>query len=95
MYGLRLSRDLPGMKWKEFAALLAGLSHDTPLGRIISVRAENDPARLKEFTPEMRRARSKWRSRKAKNMPQKNVDAFLEDMKKAFISLAGGEKNVN
>ena len=88
MYGIRLSRDLGGMKWREFSAYVAGLSHDTPLGRIVSIRAEDDPTRLKEFTPEMRRIRSKWRSRRAKQMPQQKVDDFLESMKKAFLSMA-------
>lgn len=93
MYGLRLSRELPGMKWREFAALLAGLDAKTPLGRIVSIRSEDDPKRLKDFTPEMRKIRARWRQRKAKAMPQKNVDKFLESMKNAFISMAGGENN--
>ena len=93
MYGIRLSKELSGMKWREFAAMLAGLDHETPLGRIVSVRAENDPASLKLFTPEMRRVRARWQQRKAKKMPQKDLDAFLDEMKKAFISLAGGENN--
>ena len=88
MYGIRLSRDLSGMKWREFAAMLSGLSSDTPLGRIAYIRAEDDPARLKEFTPEMRRIRSEWRTRKAKTVPQKEVDSFLESMKQAFLSMA-------
>jgi len=88
MYGTRLSRELAGMKWREFSALLAGLDHETPLGRIVAIRSEDDPKRLREFTPQMRRVRSQWRSRKAKQMPQKQVDAFLEDMKNAFISMA-------
>lgn len=93
MYGLRLSRELPGMKWREFSALLAGLDADTPLGRIVSVRSEDDPKRLREFTPGMRRERARWRGRRARSMPRKDVDSFLESMKNTFISLAGGEKD--
>ena len=95
MYGIRLSRDLAGMKWREFSAMLAGLDHETPLGNIVGIRAENDPKWLKEFTPEMRSIRARWRQRRAKAMPQKNVDDFLESMKNAFISLAGGVKDGN
>ena len=90
MYGIRLSRDLSGMKWREFASYIAGLDRETPLGRIIAIRAEDDPARIRQFTPEMRRIRSAWRSRKAKEMPQKNVDDFIESMKNAFLSMSGG-----
>ncbi len=88
MYGIRLTRELRDMKWREFSALLAGLSHETPLGRIVSIRAEDDPARLRDFTPAMRRVRAVWRSRQAKAMPQKKVDAFLEEMKRAFIQMS-------
>lgn len=91
-YGIRLSRDLSGMKWSEFAALLNGLDGKSPLGRIVSIRAEDDPDVLKHFTKEQRRIRSKWRTRRAKQMPQKEIDAFLESMKQAFIGMAGGEE---
>ena len=90
-YGIRLSRDLSGMKWREFSAFLNGLDGKSPLGRIASIRAEDDPDVLKHFTPEQRRIRNRWRSRKAKQMPQKEIDAFLESMKQAFIGMAGGE----
>ena len=91
MYGIRLPRQLRDMKWREFAALLAGLDAETPLGRIVSIRAEDDPRRLERFTPEMRRIRSRWRTRRARQMPQRDVDAFLADMKKAFLSLGQKE----
>ena len=88
MYGIRLSRDLRGMKWREFSAMLAGLDAETPLGRIVAIRAGDDPKRLREFTPNMRQIRNQWRTRKAKQMPQQKVDDFLESMKQAFISMA-------
>lgn len=91
MYGIRLPRQLRDMKWREFAALLAGLDGDTPLGRIVGIRAENDPRRLESFTPEMRRIRSRWRASRARQTPKRDVDAFLEEMKKAFLSLGQKE----
>lgn len=89
-YGIRLSREMHGMKWSEFAAFLNGMDGKSPLGRIVSIRAEDDPEMLKQFTPQQRRIRSKWRSQRAKQMPQQQVDAFLESMKQALIGLAGG-----
>ena len=88
MYGIRLSRELRGMKWREFAGLLAGLDGETPLGRIVAIRAEDDPKRLREFTPEMRRIRSRWRTRKAAEMPREKLESFLTAMKRAFQSMA-------
>lgn len=89
-YGIRLTRELHNMKWREFAAYMAGLDGKSPLGRIISIRAEDDPEVLKRFTPEQRRIRSMWRSRRAKERPQEDVNAFIESMKKALIKMAGG-----
>ena len=88
MYGIRLSRELPGMKWREFSAMLSGLDAETPLGRIVAIRAEDDPKRLRSFSPHMRKIRTEWRSRRAKTMPQEKVDAFLEEMKRAFIAMS-------
>lgn len=87
-YGIRLARDLPDMKWREFAAYMAGLDGRSPLGRIISIRAENDPEILKQFTPEQRRIRDQWR-RKAKAASTADRDAFLEQMKRILVGMAG------
>lgn len=89
-YGIRLSRELKGMKWSEFAAFIAGLDHRTPLGSIVAIRAEMDKEALKSFTPEQRRIRNEWRNKSAKAIPQQKVDEFLETMKQTFISMVGG-----
>ncbi len=75
------------MTWREFAALLAGLGQDTPLGRVAAIRAENDPERLKEFTPAMRSIRAEWRTRRAARRPAREVESFLADMERAFLTL--------
>lgn len=77
------------MSWKEFSALISGLNERTPLGTIVSIRAEDDPEVLERFTPEQRRIRSEWRTKQAKAMPQSMVDDFLESMKRAFMEMAG------
>lgn len=78
------------MKWSEFRDLLVGISPDTALGRIVAVRAEEDKDVLKLFTKEQKRIRNKWRNRKAKAMKPEQVEDFLEQMKTAFIQMAGG-----
>lgn len=78
------------MKWDEFADLLSGLGPDTALGRIVSIRAEDNDEILKHFTPEQRRIRNEWRKKQAKAVSLKDRDAFLEEMKKAFLAMAGG-----
>lgn len=93
-YGIRIYSDtFKKMKWDEFGALLSGIGPDTALGRIVSIRSEDDKDVLKEFTPEMKRIRSEWRNRMAKAKSTEERDRFVEAMKQAFISMAGGEKN--
>jgi len=52
------------MDWQEFCVLLSGLMPETPLGRIVAIRSEEDRDILKGFTPEQRTVRSEWRSQK-------------------------------
>lgn len=90
-YGLRLSREFNGgMKWAEFKSLLVGISPDTALGRIVSIRAEKDKNVLKHFSKDQHRIRREWQQRHAQSMDPQQVEDFLEKLKQAFVDLAGG-----
>lgn len=92
-YGIRLSRELPGMKWDEFRDLLVGLGPDTALGRIVSIRAEEDKDILKSFTKEQNRIRNEWKRKRAKVLEKTadrdQITADLEGIKAAFMRMAG------
>lgn len=75
------------MKWDEFCSLLRGLSADSPLGRIVQIRTENDPEILKHFTKHQRKIRSDWRNRTAKQISQQTTADILEQLKQSFISM--------
>lgn len=81
------------MKWDEFRDLLVGISPDTALGRIVAIRSEEDKDMLKHFSKDQKRIRQEWRSRKAKTVTPQQMDAILEQMKQAFINMAGGVSN--
>lgn len=81
------------MKWSEFRALLCGLSPETPLGRIVSIRAEDDKEVLKHFSKEQKRIRSEWRNKGAKKVSEEELETMLEQLKQGFIALAGGKTN--
>ena len=81
------------MPWSEFIDLLVGIGPETALGRIVAIRAENNPEQLKHFTKEQKRIRSEWRARSAKNRAPADTAVFLESMKQAFITMAGKEVN--
>ena len=75
------------MSWREFSYLINGLSGDTPLGRIVSIRAETDPEKLKEFTKEEKQIRNDYLRKRAKHKSAKEVDDALENIKQAFIHM--------
>ena len=74
----------------EFKDLLAGLGPETALGRVVSIRSEDDKEVLKNFTPDMRRIRSEWAAKSASHKSERETASFLENMKQALISMAGG-----
>lgn len=73
------------MKWREMSMLISGLNEKTPLGAVVSIRAESDREVLKDFTPAQRRIRNEWRARKAKRM---SADKFESDMAALQSALA-------
>lgn len=76
------------MSWREFSYLINGLSGDTPLGRIISIRAETDPETIKNFTPDEKRIRNEYRTKSAFKKTDKEIENALEGMKQAFMNMA-------
>jgi hypothetical protein len=58
-YSIRLRKD-DDMSWSEFCSLLSGIMPETPLGRVVSIRAEKDPKIIKNFTKEQKKIRNDW-----------------------------------
>lgn len=70
---------------------LSGLDSETPLGRIVAIRAEDDPKRIKEMTPEQKRIRNEWRRKQFDKNPPKDVEDLYASLQKALQNLAGYE----
>ena len=87
-YGIRLSSELKSMSWREFLFMLEGLSGETPLGRVVNIRAEDNPEKLKDFTPEQKRMRNEYRAKIAKKKSDKEVADAIEQFKQVFIGMA-------
>ena len=66
-YGIRIRNEINTISWSEIKMLVSGLLPETPLGKIIQIRSENNKEQLKHFTPEMRKIRNDWRNRMAKD----------------------------
>lgn len=77
------------MKWDEFCSLVAGLSAESPLGRIVQIRSETDRKIIRKFNSHQRKIYSDWQKQKAKSVSIAERDRFLEEMKQMFIGMAG------
>lgn len=72
------------MSWHEFCNLLSGLMPDTPLGKIVAIRAEKDPKVIREFNETQRNIRNDWiirRNRKLRKDPEA-YRMYLEQFQK-------------
>ncbi len=76
------------MKWDEFKALISGLSAETPLGRLVAIRAENDKDVIKRFTKEQKRIRNEWRNRSAQSMDKSTFEQAMLGFEKMFEAMA-------
>lgn len=76
------------MPWKEFKILLGGLNPNTPLGRIVQIRAEDDKEILKSYTKEMKKIRNDYRNKKAQNMSKVSYDMAMQNLEFLFKSIS-------
>ena len=60
-YGIIPSKQ-PHLHYADWVKLVSGLMDDTPLGRVIAIRSEDDPQIIKQFTPMQHHIRSDWRT---------------------------------
>ena len=81
------------MSWQEFKTLLIGISPDTVLGKIVSIRAEDDKDVLKNFTSDQKRIRTEWRTKHARKMDRKDVQAAMTEFEKNFLAMIGVNYN--
>lgn len=77
------------MPYPEFCKLLSGISSKTPLGNIVSIRAEEDRDMLKHFTNEQHRIRNEWRSKNSpiSNMTEEEKAKAAEEVQKLFAQM--------
>ena len=97
-YGIRLS--IEDISYGEYKRLFGGLTGDTPLCQIISIRKEKDPKKIKQFSKEDKKIFDDWRRRQVKKTiqcmsfeeRQKRVMAFQSSMKEAFCQKRGEKR---
>ena len=76
------------MDWIEFTTLLAGIMPDTPLGNVISIRAEDDADTLEHFSEEQHRIRDEWRDKQTQRMIESmNKEEVMKEVYAMFMDI--------
>lgn len=88
-YGITPS-DQEELHYSEWLLLVGGLMEDTPLGRIVLIRREEDKERLKHFTKYEHRIRNEWRNFRAKQkmkVENKRPEEYAGVFEKMFAKM--------
>ena len=89
-YGLRIrTKEFESVSWDEFRALIAGLSPETALGRVVAIRSETDKDIIKHYTKDQRRIYDDWRNREMKEMDEKTFEKERANLEKMFAAMCG------
>lgn len=76
------------MSWDEFCSLLSGLNAETPLGRVVSIRAETDSERIKRFSKYEREIYDEWNKDKIKEISDEEGRKAVEMITAMFKKMA-------
>lgn len=90
-YGLRIrTKEFESVTWDEFRSLLAGIAPDTPLGRMVAIRAETDKNVIQNFTRDQKRIYDEWRSRRAETMTPETYEQQMLYLERMMAAMCGG-----
>lgn len=83
------------MPWSEFATLLSALNAETPLGRVVSIRTENDRDVIRSWPPEVRQIRTDWHLKRTMRLKQNQPDVARKQISnlQALFKAAYGNKD--
>lgn len=78
-YGV-LPSDQGELHYSDWAKLVGGLMHETPLGQMVALRSERDREAIKRFTPSQKRLRSEWAAYKSTRAAKQDAATSREQM---------------
>lgn len=91
-YGV-LPSEQKEMKYSDWAVLVAGIMHDTPLGQVVNIRRETDYNVIRKFSAEQKKIYNDWQKfiysnkTEAELVQQQNM---LEKMLSSMFGKKGG-----
>ncbi len=65
------------LSWQDWNKLVSGLMDDTPLGRVVAVRSEQDAEVIKRFSPWQKQIRMEWDVFRADQMLQHTTEGEM------------------
>lgn len=85
------------MPFSEFITMVSGLMPETPLGKVVAIRAETDQKAIKAFSRDQKRIYNEWRTRSATKQLQdtEQLDKEMTSLSKMLNNMfgkKGGEK---
>ncbi|MDR1210443.1 MAG: bacteriophage Gp15 family protein [Clostridiales bacterium] len=83
-YGIRLRRE-PDMTVAEYSALFSGLLPETPLGRVMAIRSENNPRNDYE-----RGIIAEWSAFANKDDSKDGAGGIQDELRRLFGGKGGG-----
>jgi len=92
-YGIRI-RSQADMPWDEFCVLVSGLMADTPLGQVVSVRAEKDSKTIKQFNSDQKKIYLEWKKRRMVSLQESEFNLEMDNLEKS-MEIAFGKREVN
>lgn len=66
------------LSWQDWNKLVSGLMDDTPLGRVVAVRSEQDPDVVKHFSPWQKTIRAEWNAFRAQKLLENRTEQDLK-----------------
>ena len=88
-YGVLPSRQ-GELKYSDWAKMVSGLMDDTPLGRVVQLRTEQDKAVLKRLTKEERQMRAEWAAFQRARRGPDHSETDITQLETMIAALFGG-----
>ncbi len=77
------------MHYADWAVLVSGLMHDTPLGQVVLIRRETDYKTIQKFTPEQRKIHSDWQKFVCRNTSEEQHRQQAAQLEKLLGNMFG------
>lgn len=87
-YGI-LPSEQESLRYSDWAKMVSGLMEDTPLGRVVSIRSEDDPDVIRHMTPDQRRMRSDWLTHRMARQSSDERKAAIEALQAMVAGMFG------